>query len=66
MEKSQDDFSILFKSFKPADNEEWNKSLMDEVNSIIEELINVVESYSIEDNRAYTLKISIKRYVITP
>ena len=39
--KSQDDFSILFKSFKPADNEEWNKSLMDEVNSIIEELINV-------------------------
>lgn len=38
--KSQDDFSILFKSFKPADNEEWNKSLMDEVNSIIEELIN--------------------------
>lgn len=39
--KSQDDFSILFKSFKPADDEEWNKSLMDEVNSIVEELINV-------------------------
>lgn len=39
--KSQDDFSILFKSFKPADNEEWNKSLMDEINSIVEELINV-------------------------
>ena len=39
--KSQDDFSILFKSFKPADDEEWNKSLMDEVNSNIEELLNV-------------------------
>ena len=39
--KSQDDFSILFKSFKPADDEEWNKSLMDEVNFNIEELLNV-------------------------
>lgn len=39
--KSQEDFSILFKSFKPADTEEWNKSLMDEVNFNIEELINV-------------------------
>lgn len=39
--KSQDDFSILFKSFKPADDEEWNKSLMDEVNSNIEKLLNV-------------------------
>lgn len=39
--KSEDDFSILFKSFKPADNEEWNKSLMNEINSIVEELINV-------------------------
>lgn len=39
--KSQDDYSILFKSFKPADNEQWNKSLMDEVNSIVKELCNV-------------------------
>lgn len=38
--KSQDDFSILFKSFKPANDEEWDNSLMDEVNSIIEELVN--------------------------
>lgn len=38
--KSQDDFNILFKSFKPADNEEWNKSLMEEVNFNIEKLIN--------------------------
>lgn len=38
--KSHDDFSILFKSFKPADTEEWNESLMHEVNFAIEELLN--------------------------
>lgn len=39
--KYQDDFSILFKSFKPADTDEWDKSLIDEVNYNINELVNV-------------------------
>lgn len=39
--RSQDDFSILVKSFKPADTEEWNQGLMDEISTSIEELINV-------------------------
>lgn len=39
--RSQDDFSILVKSFKPADTEEWNHGLMDEISISIEELINV-------------------------
>lgn len=44
--KSQDDFNILFKSFKPADNEEWNESLLDEVNLNIKELINASRELS--------------------
>lgn len=38
--KSQEDFSILVKSFKPADTDEWNQSLVDEINNNIEELVN--------------------------
>jgi hypothetical protein len=32
---------ILVYCFKPADTEEWNKSLMDEIDFNIKELINV-------------------------
>lgn len=39
--KSQDDFGILVKSFKPADTEKWNQSLLNEINSYIEELVNI-------------------------
>lgn len=38
--KSQEDFSILVKSFKPADTDEWNQALVDEINNNIEELVN--------------------------
>lgn len=36
--KSQDDFGILIKGFKPTDTEEWSNSLTEELRAIIEEL----------------------------
>lgn len=36
--KSQDDFNILIKGFKPTDTEEWSNSLTKELNAIIKEL----------------------------
>lgn len=39
--KSQDDFSILIKTFKPASTEEWNLSLAEELRKTIEELKEV-------------------------
>lgn len=36
--KSQDDFNILIKGFKPTDTEEWGNSLTEELNRIIGEL----------------------------
>ena len=36
--KSQDDFSILVKGFKPTDTDELVKSVTDELNTVISEL----------------------------
>ena len=42
--KSQDDFEILVKGFKPTDTEEWSNSLTIELNSNINELIESSKS----------------------
>lgn len=39
--KSQADFNILIKGFKPTDTEEWSSSLTEELNAIIEELKDI-------------------------
>lgn len=36
--KSQDDFGILIKGFKPTDTEEVGESVIDELNTVISEL----------------------------
>lgn len=38
--KSQDDFSILVKGFKPSSTDEWNQALMNEINDSIKELVS--------------------------